>query len=107
MIADIDREKDKTTKTPTKGPYTLSKKDLFQITTLSCSTKLTHNSKNLVPVTSSVDDGSWIYLHLEAKIDTCQDFDMSKTLTYQWLCLFTNSLFGNRKLVEKKEISHW
>ncbi|XP_067937845.1 dedicator of cytokinesis protein 1-like [Watersipora subatra] len=46
MVSEIDRdrgEKDKSSKLIGQGPYTLAKNNSFQITTLACSTKLTHN----------------------------------------------------------------
>ena len=53
MTSEIDRDKgdkDKNAKQISQGPYTLAKNSSFQITTLACSTKLTHNSN--VPFTT-------------------------------------------------------
>ena len=48
MAAELDREKaekEKSGKLISQGPYTLVKNNSFQIATLACSTKLTHNGK--------------------------------------------------------------
>ena len=46
MNTELDKErgdKDKNNKVISQGPYTLAKNNSFQISTLACSTKLTHN----------------------------------------------------------------
>lgn len=48
MSSELDKDrgdKDKNNKVISRGPYTLAKNNSFQISTLACSTKLTHNGK--------------------------------------------------------------